>query len=154
MAKKKTRQQVIGEAEEKIVAMGQESEQKAAKAVIEVYKEAEKEDKKEKEIVLEKLEEKRKRPRIYSYKEELAIYTANMIASEEPPKSHGWVVEIVEKGVSVSYWSLDKRQKRTRKFAICGDPKYDFAASEVLANWVLDNIYMAAEKKSAIILPN
>ena len=142
---------------EQIEEMGQDSETKAAKSVIELSNKAEKDDKEETAKNLQKLEDKRKLPKIYSYKESLAIYMANLLKDENFPLNYHFVVEITDKGLRLGIWSENLSLKKVRQFEITGLSKYDLHAATMFAYWAGDIIYQHIrdkKTKSGIILPN
>ena len=152
--KKKVEQE---EQKEEIGEMGQESDTKAAKAVIELSDKAEKEDLEEKNKELQKLTDKRKLPKIYSYKENLALTMDRMLKEESFPRDYHYCIEIVEKGIRLSIWKGKGEFKKRRQFSITGEPKYDLHACMLYAYWAGDAVYHETREKktqTGIILPN
>lgn len=142
---------------EEIDAMGQENEKKAAKAVIELSNVADKEQKHQEDETLTKLTDKRNRPKIFSYKEELAMAAASWLRDEEFPGDYHWMVEITDKGIRIGAFSQDIKWRKVRQFAICGDPKFDLNACYNLAMWASDEVFKQIQnqlKQSDFIIPN
>jgi len=141
------------EVEEQLSEMGQDSEVKAAKSVIELHNEQEKEEKEAEARKIEVLTEKRKGPKIFSYKEQLAIYLAEMLREENFPEGWHWMVEIVSKGLMVEVFNKNRSKRQSRRFAISGEPKYDFHACVLFAYWAGDVVYKETrETPGGIIL--
>lgn len=146
----------IGELSEQIDEMGQENDAKAAKAVIELHNEADKKSQNEEAEKLEVLEKKRKF-KIFNYKEQLAIYVAEQIEEEFIPKDWHYLVEITDHGIRVRVGKGDGTFSRMRQFRITGEAKYDLHACTLFAYWVGDVVYHEMQQKkseSGIILPN
>lgn len=145
---------------EKIDAMGQDSDKKAAKAVIEVYDEQEKEEKEELVRKLEVLADKRKLVKAFSYMEQLAINLANQLKEEGFPRGYHWKVEILDnpRAIQLHIFSADRKFSRIRKFKVTAEPKYDNHACTIFAMWagdsVLKEIDNAKITKGGIYLPN
>ena len=141
---------------EKIEAMGQDSDKKAAGEVIKEYNRREKEDEEDEAQKLEVLTKKRRGPRIFSYKEELAINLANFLKEESLPKGWWFEVNILDKGIGLRVGNYNTESQQTRKFKISGDPMYDLNACYLFAAWAGDLALKEAEKKtdSGIFLPN
>lgn len=148
----------VGEIEERLDAMGQESEAKAAKAVKEVYSEAESQEKKERWEVLNRLDSKRKGKKIFNYTESLAIYMANKLKEEDFPSNWHFRVKLTAKDkIRLDIFS-NQGQRMVRGIKISGEPKYDMHAAEKLAIWAGDNILKTLQEngektKGNIILP-
>lgn len=125
--KKKDRKVQFGETIEKLDAMGQESEIKAAKWVKEVGKEEEKE---EKEVELEKIEslERKARFSFSSYKQYLCQIIQDTLTNRINLRSE-WKYRsfFSDKGVGLLLFSPDGR-KFSRGFAPVNVPVYDLHA--------------------------
>ena len=152
MAKKRTEKKKDYEVIEEIDAMGDENEAKGAKAVIEKFDEQAKEEKKVIDNQLENLTKKRKAPKIFVYKEQLAIHLAELLREENFPKDAHWRIDITGKGISLTVFSKEKEFFQVRKFAICGEPKFDLHACVVLAYWAGDFVFEKYQKKEEKII--
>ena len=141
----------LGEEKEKIVEMGQESEIKAAKAVIELSNEAEKRDQAEEDKITEILTKKRKF-KSYNYKEALAAYMNSLLKEEGIPPRYHYMIEILDKGLGLAVWSDNGRLKATRKLLVVGEPKYDRHAAMLFAYWAGDIIYKDKKTGNGLIL--
>lgn len=116
----------------KIEEMGQESESKAAKVVIEEGKEQEKKDKKIEAEQLDTLETK-SRFKFVNYKQYLAHLVAEIMRVEEIcPKGWLWDAWANESGVGLTLLS-PQRRKFVRAFKPVNEPKFDrFACTELV----------------------
>lgn len=129
------------EIEEKIEAMGQESETKARKWVREVTKEEELKAKKIEDDKLTVLDDMRKK--YLSYKGVLMQSLHDLILRIGMPSTYEWGVWFDGKGIIVAI--KDKLEIRHhRAFKITNDPKYDLNAVKEFARWIED-IYDTAE---------
>lgn len=139
---------------EKLDEMGQESEIKAAKAVIEAGKETKKEDDKFEEDKLSLLEKKSKF-QFKPYKHELAEVTAEVMRRREVcPPGYLWDSWANDQGVGLTILTPDK-EKYVRAFKPINIPKYDLNACVVLcaqAENLIDRL--EAHTHREIILPN
>ena len=130
----------LQEEAEKLLEMGQESDTKAAKSVIELSNKAEKEDFEEKEKVLDVLDHKRKF-QANPYKESVANYMHSLLKEEGIPRSYHYMIEVLEKGIGLGVWNETGTLKAARKLKIVGEPKYDMHAAMMFAYWAGDIIY-------------
>lgn len=136
----------IGEFENKIDAMGQESEKKAKKWIVEDAKENEKKENKKKDEALNQLDSKRKQ--VFAYKEYVLQYLHDLILQIRLPPIYQWGVWFDGKGVKVVV--IDKFKKRhVRAFRLSYSPKYDINYCYVFAVWVED-IYDRTEGNLAV----
>lgn len=150
--KKRLAPEEIGE---QIDAMGQDNEQKAAKAVIELHNQALKADEEKEAQQLEALTTARRLPKIYSYKEKLALYLRQMLREEHIPKGWHWGIFLVEKGIELQVNNATGTYFHRRRFKITGEPHYDLHACTVFAYWAGDIVYKKyREEKGDLLLPN
>jgi len=144
MMDKKKRQ--IAEAEERLDVLGQESDKKAKKWIIEDQKEKEKVEKKKEERKLDILDETKKN--VHSYKFYLCKFLHDLVVEIRLPETYSWGVWFDGKGIRVAV--VDKFKKRKdRAFRITYEPKYDLEMCYTFAQWVED-IYDMNEGDLAI----
>ena len=137
---------------EELDAMGQESDTKAAKWVIEKSNEQEKIEAEEKAEQLDILEHKRKYDR-FSYQEKLAIFLRDMLREEGFPTQYGWVIELEGKAICLAVYKRDGSFKQIRKFRVTGEPKYDRQACVVFSSWAGDLVLREVDKSNELITP-
>jgi len=146
----------IGDLEEEIDAMGQESEIKASKWVKEKGKEWDKEAEVEKGKALDVLEGKT-RYKFADYKRFLGEELMRRGWEEFYPKDWMFHSTITDKGIVYYLRSPDKRMF-VRAFAPVNIPEYDFVAIEKILESAWECINNWEEEKSnpksSIILPN
>jgi ribosomal protein S20 len=142
--RKKTKEEAI----EKLEALGQESDKKAAKWVIEEGKAYEKKSKEKETRILTQLNDARHT--VYSYKETLLRLLHEGILSINMPKTYQWGVWFDGKGIVLSikdkYGVIHKRA-----FVPVHDPKYDFHMVDRYVIWAED-IYDMVEGQ--LLVPN
>ncbi len=140
--KQKLEKKLLHTEGEKLDAMGQESEKKAKKWIIENAKEDEKKEKKKQEDQLERLDFYRKKRT--EYQRFLLFMLHDMIKEVGLPKSYQWGVWFDGKGIRVRV--IDKVGKSfQRAFYISYSPIHDTEICYQFAIWVED-IYDLAEK--------
>lgn len=130
----KLRKKKLAEEEEKLDAMGQESEHRAAKYVIEEGVEYQKKQKKIIDDELTKLEDVIKVP---SYKKFLLWKLHDLIAQINMKSNWQWGVWFDGKGIVIGVIRPDKKLYK-RAFRLTYDPKYDYNACYEFARWVED----------------
>ena len=130
---------------EKLLEMGQESDTKAAKSVIELSNQAEKKDKAEEDTVLEDLTSKR-RFNSLPYKESIATYMKELLKEEGIPRGYHYMIQVLEKGIGLAVCNEKGTLKAARKLKIVGEPKYDKHAAMLFAYWAGDIIYRDVKK--------
>ncbi len=130
----------LQEEAEKILEMGQESETKAAKSVIELSNQAEKKDFEEENKVLEILTSKR-RFSSNPYKTAIANYMNELLREEAIPLGYHYMIQVLEKGVGLAVWNQKGTLKAARRLKVIGEPKYDKHAAMMFAYWAGDIIY-------------
>ena len=121
-------------------------------------KEVEKKAKEEEAQDLEKLAKLRRLPKIFSYKERLCIYMANLLHEGGVPSGWAFEAEIEDKGVGIKVKRQEGRGERVvgyRRFAISGDPIVDYRYALSFADWAHALMHKREEKKTpnGIILP-
>lgn len=151
------KEELIHQEAEEIELMGQENDRKASKFVIEKFDEQEKQEKEEQGKKLEELSKKRNAPKIFIYIEQLAIYLREELREEKFPEGWHWKISLdrISHGISLTIFD-EKKFKKTRKFRIIGDPKYDLHACTIFAYWAGDEVLKEIDKregKSDLILP-
>jgi hypothetical protein len=152
----KNQKHKVAEEEERLDILGQSSDRKAAKWIIEDAKEKEKDAQSERADSLTKLQDKRKQ--VKGYKEILMTNLYQMVDEIRWPKEYEYGVWYDGKGVILAI--KDKRRKlHKRAFKPCFIPKIDFAACQKFAVWaedVLDAIegrLSTAQSEGGIWLP-
>ena len=139
---------------EKLLEMGQDSDTKAAKSVIELSNLQEKADKAEEDKVLEDLTHKRKF-QANPYKQSIATYMNELLKEEGIPRGYHYMIQVLEKGLGLAVWNERGTLKSARKLKVIGEPKYDKHAAMLFAYWAGDIIYKDYKNPpSGIILPN
>ena len=135
---------------EKLLDMGQESDTKAAKSVIELSNKAEKEDFEEKEKVLDILDHKRRFTSL-PYKQSIANYMNGLLKEEGIPRGYHYMIQVLEKGMGLAVWNESGTLKAARKLKIIGEPKYDMHAAMLFAYWAGDIIYRDVQKRKEAV---
>lgn len=144
--KKKKRSTLIGEAEEKLDAMGQESEKKAVKWVKEAAQEKEQAQKKKEELDLTLLDGTRKKHSIY--RQYLIHLLHDMVMTTETAKHYTWGTWFDGKGIIIHV--RDKYSKsHVRAFSPSYSPEHDLFKVAQFARWAED-IYDAVEGNLAV----
>lgn len=131
----KKRQEVVGEVEEKLDAMGQRNEKKAAKWVIENEKEEEKILDEIKAERMYKLSASKKTSNTYIKQVMQILY--NKLDELTWKKGYKWYVGWDGKGIVLSV-QIKQGDVFKRAFKPCFEPKYDLGACETLTVWAED----------------
>ena len=135
------KKKLLGEHEKKIEILGQESESKAKKYVIEEAKEADKQEQKKKDEGMNVLDNYRNQ--VQSYKFYLCKFLHDLIIEVRFPITYRWGVWFDGKGIRVAV--VDKKGKKyKRAFRISYEPQYDINMCYQFAVWA-DDIYDLAE---------
>ena len=145
----------IGEQTEKLEAMGQESDRKAAKWVKEVGKEERKKEQDRQDVVMEILDKSKKH--ILTYKEQLMKEMIHEMKywDDDLPTGYNWAPQSTDKGI-VLWIRNPKKEYFAKGIKLSGEPKYDLnAIARIIVGAVKE-----MEKQSTpvtqggIILPN
>ncbi len=141
--KERQTKKLLGEEAEKIDAMGQENERKAAKWVIEEGKQNQQvEDKIEAEEI-EKLESKGKKGQLFGYADEIVQATIRRMREFDKPQGFDWGVYKTKngRGIEIRYMRPDKRVF-ARGMDVSFSPNHD-------VNWIIRTIHKALDEMEA-----
>ena len=121
-----------GETEETLAETGQDSEAKAAKAIIELQKEAEKREKEKEATWQEELARRRKSPRFLEYKRKLAELLRERLGLVDWPRGYSYETFYNSKGVGLFFNSRFNR-RYAQGISPTGDVRLDTNALHILA---------------------
>jgi hypothetical protein len=146
---------IIGEAVEKLDAMGQESDIKASKWVKEIGKEEDHADAEKEAIQLEKLDKSRKFTKQGYYQTMVKIMKELFLNEAEIPSGWTWEAWEGRGGVGLTLWTSPPVKILYKAFEPCGEPLYDLAFCGKIVRMAADYMdeYLDKKDEEKIIVP-